>query len=275
VAAAKSIEQVEPTIREQFAMSDKELAAVQAQAVDGQPTSEWVARVRQLAGTLRRLPLLDDQTWQKSTQEGLHSSVRLVIGAESVLIRRTQLVNVDDAKTLPEVMTTLARDAGFTGAARDVVVARLTLGAKPTYRFDTALTATDQKSSGDRIMPIIKMNPVGQVIFARGDVLTPAQLELAKAEIARFIATSEAWRLWLRRLSLVAAVTAIVLAMSGYTALFCPRIRRNPARVAAAAGADHGDPGAGGAVDGGGPEAGGAFGRHAQRIPGRDPGDRV
>lgn len=235
VAAAKSIEQVEPTIREQFAMSEKELAAVQAQAVDGQPSGEWIGRVRQLAGTLRRLPLLDDQTWQKSTQEGLHSSVRLVIGAESVLIRRTELVNVDDAKALPEIMATLARDAGFTGAVRDVVVARLTLGAKPTYRFDTALTATDQKSSAERIMPIIKMNPVGQVIFARGDVLTPAQLDLAKAEMSRFIAGSEAWRLWLRRLSLVAAVTAIVLAMSGYTALFCPRIRRNPARVAAAA----------------------------------------
>lgn len=80
VAAAKSIEQVEPSIREQFAMSDRELAALQAQAVDGQPGSEWIGKVRQLAGTLGELPLLDDQTWQKSTQEGLHSSVRLVIG---------------------------------------------------------------------------------------------------------------------------------------------------------------------------------------------------
>ena len=132
-----------------------------------------------------------------------------MIGAESVLIRRTELVNVDDIKTLPETMATLARDAGFAGAARDVVVARLTLGAKPTYRFDASLTATDQKNSAERIMPIIKMNPVGQVIFARGDVLTPAQLDLAKAEMSRFISTSEAWRLWLRRLSLVAAVTKL------------------------------------------------------------------
>lgn len=236
VASAKSIEQVEPSIREQFRLDERELAAVQAQAVDGQPSGEWIGKVRQLAGTLRRLPLLDDQTWQKSTQEGLHSSVRLVIGAESVLIRRTEMVNVEDAKSLPELMATLARDAGFSGSLRDVVVARLSTGARPTYRFDPSLTATDQKNAAERVMPVIKMNPVGQVIFARGDVLTPAQLDLARAEMSRFISTNEAWRLWLRRLSLVAAVTAIVLAMAGYTALFCPRIRRNPARVGAAAG---------------------------------------
>lgn len=41
----------------------------------------------------------------------------------------THQSSLDDVKTLPEIMATLARDAGFAGAVRDAVVAPpLTLG---------------------------------------------------------------------------------------------------------------------------------------------------
>lgn len=232
LASVTSLDQVEASIRDQFKLTPEQLEAVKAESQEGQPTPAWESRVRALAAQLRTRPLVDKQTWQQSTQEGLHTDVRLVNGSASVYVRRTELVNAEDAAKLSEAAGIMARDAGFAGPLRQLVTSRLTIGVRPTYRYDAAATIADQQQAAQRVNPVIQKTSVGQIIFRRGDTLTPAQFDLYKAELAAFITSDEAWRVWLRRASIIAAVSAITLAIAGYTALFCPLIRRDPRRMA-------------------------------------------
>lgn len=236
LASAESIEEVEPGIREQFGLTPASLAALRAEVVAGDSSPAWRAKVAAFAGELRTRPLLDGQSWQKATVEGLHTQIALVLPKGTLYVHRSSVVNLDASETLREEVGVMCREAGLVGPLRDVVVARTTRQPRPTFRPDDALTAKAQKEAADASPSVYTTSSVGQVIYGRGDVLTGQQQSLARAEMERFLSDAPAWQVWTRRVSLVAAVGAIALAITGYAALFVPRIRRNPARMAGAAG---------------------------------------
>ena len=231
LASVENLDAVDKTIKAQFGLTDELLAAVKAEVLDGKPSTGWVSKVRTLAGQLKRRPIVDQQTYQKSTQEGTHQFVKLVTGPDEVQqIVRGEVVNVED-KLLADVVNILARDAGFTGPARELVANRLLHEPKPTYTFDEATTAKDQNSAAEAVGPVMIESPVGQVIFQRGEVLTQAQADLYRAELAHFAKNAEPWQKYLRLGGILAAAAAITLALTGYTVLFCPRIRSKVSRM--------------------------------------------
>lgn len=231
LSSAQSLEAVEPSIREQFGLTPELLTAVKAEAVDGEPSGAWISKVNQLASLLKRRPMLDQQTYQKSVQEGTHQMVKLVTSpTESVLVFRGEVVNVED-KALSEVVTILARDAGFTGPARELVASRLRINPTPTFTFDAAATATAQNEAAADVPAVRVISPPGQIIFQRGEVLSQPQAELFRAELINYSANAEYWQRWLRQSGIVAAVIAITVALTGYTTLFCPRIRNKVSRM--------------------------------------------
>ncbi len=233
LSGVETLAEVAPELRDQFALTDELLAAAKGEASSGAPGSGWLTRVAALTELLKRRPLLDDQAWQRSVQEGTHTTVRLVFASGAVAeVYRGELVNADRKDKLADAMTAAARDAGFTGPLRTLVVNRLTLGAKPTFRFDAEGTARDQNAAADAVATAKKVTAPGQVIFQRGEPLTSDKAALYRAEIEHFQQLSPAWRVWLRRGALALAVGVITLTLVGYTVLFCPRVRRNGSRMA-------------------------------------------
>ncbi|GJQ29153.1 MAG: hypothetical protein HBSAPP03_10370 [Phycisphaerae bacterium] len=232
LASVESVETVDPAIREAFRLTPEMLAAVKAEVVDGQSSPAWVSRVRSLTALLLRRPILDGQARQKAVFEGTSPTIRLVAaGKPAAMIARGDILDLDDKEGFARAMESLARDAGFAGAARQVVVNRLTVAPRPTVTFDGAQTAKDQNDAADLIKPVVVVNPVGQVIFTRGEILTEAQASLFAREMAAFEQTAPGFVRWLRRGSVAVVCGAITLALAGYTLLFCPRVRRNASRM--------------------------------------------
>ena len=232
LAAVTDLEQVDPGIREQFGLTVERLDALKAETGTPDGLTNWENRVQTATSILRARPFLDKSTWQRSSQEGLHTEVKLIVGAETLYVPRSELVNVEDPARLAQTAEIIARDAGFVGPRRQIVVSRLTTFPKPTFRFDEAATATDQNAAVARVGPEIQTSAPGQVIYRRGDVLTGQQYDLYKAELAEYYRTAGKGVVWTRRLSLAAGVGAIVLAIAAYAALFAPRIRQTPGRMA-------------------------------------------
>ncbi|MFN9976642.1 MAG: hypothetical protein ACK58T_42750, partial [Phycisphaerae bacterium] len=215
MARVQSIDQVEASIKEQFKLTPESLAAIQAESKNGEPSPQWMAMVGDYVNSLRNLPLLDAATWQRATQEGLHTEIMLAFeepAAENTPaqitfvpgVPRRDVLNIGDEAKLRQGLLSLAREAGFGGVLRHLVVERTVKLGKPTFKFDETGTALAKDASARDVKTVISESPAGQIIFRRGDVLTDAQLTLYKAEMAAFDKDADKWRVWLRDAALAA-----------------------------------------------------------------------
>jgi putative nucleotidyltransferase with HDIG domain len=231
LATVESLDALDSNIRATFGLTPEMFAALKSEVIDGSASPGWTTRVRSLMTSLQRRPFLDNPTRQKAMFEGTATTVRLVVAGRSTLVPRSDLLDIDDREPFADAVRAIARDAGFTGPLRQVVVNRLTINPKPTFTFDQAATTKDQNDAAQAVAPVEVVNPVGQIIFRRGEVLTEAQATLLAREMAEYQRTAEPFVRWLRRASILAISAAVTLALAGYTALFCPRIRRNASRI--------------------------------------------
>lgn len=236
LAGVADLSAVDPTIVQQFGLTPELLAAIRAEATEGQGATEWSARVAALVKILKRRPMLDAQTWQRAVQEGTHTLIRVVCANEEPqMVFRGEVINVED-KSLAQAAEIFARDAGFVGPLRRVVANRLVFSPRPTFTFDEAGTTRQQDAAAAAVPDAVKINLPGQVMFRRGDVLTAAQADLFAVESRRFDESAETWRVWVRHISLLLVVGSVSAALVGYTRMFCPRIRQSVPRMLGAAG---------------------------------------
>lgn len=81
------------------------------------------------------MPLLDAATWQRATQEGLHTEITLAFEEPAADTKPAQLtlvpgvprrdvLNIGDETKLRQGLLSLAREAGFGGVLRQLVVDR-------------------------------------------------------------------------------------------------------------------------------------------------------
>jgi hypothetical protein len=236
LASTTTLADVDPKLREQFRLTEASLAALRGELGEGtEPSQRWSSRVSNFITLLQGRPMLDEQTFQRATTEGIGLSVRLLIGDTQKEVLRTDVLSVEDGR-LGDAIDSIARDAGFgVGPLRQLVVSRVLSLPRPTYRFDETQTLADQNEAALEVPPKFRVTSEGQPIFRRGEVLTAAAYDLYVAEMKHFNERAEWWRVWLRWSSLTAAVVAIAGALAGYTVLFAPRIQRNTARKAGAA----------------------------------------
>jgi putative nucleotidyltransferase with HDIG domain len=234
VASAASLEQVDPQIREEFGLTLEGLAALQAEATDGQPSEAWTSRVGRLMKSLVERPLLDAKTWQRESQS-LNRLVELRIADDSLLVPSGNALNVEEPERVQEAMRQIVREAGFPALQAAAVLHRLAApptGSVPTYRFDEAATRERQKAAEAAVRPRTLELQAGHVIFTRGEVLTADAYELYRTELEQFRTHAPAWRVQVRRGSIAGAVGAVSLALAGYIGMFCPGIRRSGVRQA-------------------------------------------
>jgi len=238
VAGAATAEGVAAEIRRQFGLTDSTLREVQRHALDGESSGQWREWTGRLMERLALRPLLDEQTWQRESNtsnreiEVMHAGRATRIPANDAL--NLQASEQREREQLRRTLESLAREAGFAGPLAEVIATRLMSG-RPTYRFDETTTAQRQAEAASRVEPVVRQRTPGQVIFTRGEVLTPEALALYQAELEQFRSRAEPWRVWLARASVAGAVAAVTLALAGYTGLFAPPLRRSPARAAGVA----------------------------------------
>lgn len=236
IAGAENLESVDPGIRDQFALTPELLQALKREAVEGGSSSAWLTNVANLVEMLKRRPLVDEQTYQRSGIDSARTAKLLFAGGNTLEVVRSVLVSSDNKATLEKEMVAAAEAAGFFGPLKDVVVNRLTIGAKPTFRYDAELTVAAENEAANAVVPVSKTSPLGQVIFQRGEVLTEDKAALYRAEISKFNKEAPLWRDLVRKGAIVGAVAAITLTLAAYTVMFCPRVRRNAARMVGVAG---------------------------------------
>lgn len=236
LAGAETIDQVDPSIRQSLGLTPEMLIAIRAQSTSGTVNPEWQQRVAVFVDGLRRRPLLDKSTFQKESQEGLHTTISLYTGKRIIGdINRRAVLNLEDQASLSEELRPLALQSGFTSPLLELVIGRVKAITRPTYSFDASATTLAQNNNAESIKTELRTIASGQIIFRRGEILTQPQLDLVRAESLAWEQQADPWRLAVRNFSLLGAVSAIGIAMAGYAALFCPAIRRNPLRMAALA----------------------------------------
>ncbi|HLO41220.1 MAG TPA: hypothetical protein VK176_09375, partial [Phycisphaerales bacterium] len=210
LASATAIADVDPKLREQFRLTEASLAALRGELGEGaEPSQRWTTRVVNFITLLQGRPLLDEQTFQRATTEGIGLSVRLLIGDTQKEVLRTDVLSVEDGR-LGDAIDSIARDAGFgVGPLRQLVVARVLSSPQPTFRFDETQTTADQNLAAANVPPKFRVTSEGQPIFRRGEVLTSTAYDLYVAEMKHFNQRADWWRVWLQWSSLSAAVVAI------------------------------------------------------------------
>lgn len=188
LASVSSLADVEAGIRERFRLTEEGLAAVQAEAVAGEPSPDYLDRVHAFMAILERTPLLGRDEWQRWSQSiTRRMELRLGPGGR-VEHEADRAVNIDDAEMLRAAIDEAARLAGFARPMRQVIVGRLSSSPRATFRYDAAATEAKRNAAAEAVEPIVNEWPVGAVIYSRGYALTPAQYEVARAELEHFAA---------------------------------------------------------------------------------------
>ena len=241
---ADAIEKVEPSLQKQFGLTADGLRAVRQFVEAGGKTSQaWLDRVARLHESLSRTPLLDAASFQlEQTSSNAQLELRLGGDTPSQFVPkstvggqgRTVPISVESA-ALVEELKKLAERAGFSGAALDVVAARLIWQARPTFTFDKDATLARQNESAAKVEPKTLLYPAGEVLYRRGEVLSSSQLEVLRSALENERKTASPLELWLQRVGVFGLVGAVAAALAGYTVMFVPRVRRNPMRIAAIA----------------------------------------
>jgi len=230
LADAETLDQVAEGIREEFELDAERLAAIRREAVDGEASAGWRESVRALASELRTTPLLGREAFQLEMQE---SNALVELESEdgrTVELPKQQVVNIAGAQ-LEEVMTRLARRAGFSGAARPMVAEWLTRTARPTYTFDESKTSLRKLERAEEVPVQTTRRVEGDVLLRRGERITAEQREAALKERAAYRATHSPIERWAPRLALSGVVVIVVFSAGVYVSSFCRKLARNTTRT--------------------------------------------
>jgi putative nucleotidyltransferase with HDIG domain len=255
--SATSPDDVDPEVRKQFGLTPAAVMALHIQMTEGKVRPEWSQQVQRLQMELLRTPMLTEEDFREVTQSGRMIELRLDpvtarliaegveeagsgqaaqdSGVRSLLVPTSAAVSLSNQHLAPDLRK-LARSAGFEGVLADVVTARLTSPVRATYSFDSAATAARLDEAARLVQPKIVAFPVGEVVYKRGERLKGTDLTKVQALARAERKSLEWWQRWSGRLALLGLTAAIAGAIAGYTALFVPRIRRNPARILGVAG---------------------------------------
>lgn len=232
-----TLDEVDRDIRVRFGLTEEAFQTLRQTAAQEASLKLWSDQVNTLDEILRRRPLLDRQTWQRATQEGLNTQIELRYGPaeegiqQPARISRVDVINIDNPEQFANEIQRMIRIAGFVSPVDSVVLSRISYQTRPTFAYDESTTAATQEASADRIQPVRRSITVGQRIFARGDILEQASYELAKTEIEQFTKQGSKPRRILKFLSIYGMVAVLGVVLAGYISLYSPKIARRPART--------------------------------------------
>jgi cyclic-di-AMP phosphodiesterase PgpH len=194
---------------------------------------EWNERITDLLDrVIPSRPILSEADVADVIERGIMVVRDTEAGVETVEIDSSDVLR---ANGKPDEARSLARAAGFTNAAADVVAHRLAIPAEPTFKIDPAATYAARDAAAKAVPPETEEHRQDEIVYRRGDVVTEAQLSLAWQEESTYRAGSPRVARWGSRLGQIGLPVLLVSALSVYMYFFYPRVVRNSLRVLALA----------------------------------------
>lgn len=234
LADPTSIDQVDPAIRERFALTETSLRLLQSQAAGGKPTPAWRRRADKLADLLRTTPLVDNETYQQGVLTPGERVELVVEGMPPVNLRSADLINID-GRRLDAQLRMLALSAGFAGEEIDAVVNSILESKAPTFRLDRALTQQRAELAAAGVQPRGVRFNAGEVLFTRGDVITASKLEVARGESQAYWTHGQAYQRYAEVAALMGLSAMIALGLGAYVSAYSPKLFARSRRLAALA----------------------------------------
>ncbi len=242
-----SLDEVSDDIRVRFGLKEVSFIALGQIASDDAMFEVWMTQIGTLNDILRRRPMLNRQSWQNATQEGLNTQIELryplpiqssqsqdeLAGpAARQLISRDDAININKEDQLATEISRIVRIAGFSSPTNEIVRNRLLKKPRPTFAYDDTTTAREMEKASRLIQPVRRTVTIGQRIYSRGDVLEQPAYALANRENQEYKANGASIiRKWLGVLSVFGMVGAMGLLLGGYITRYCPKIASKPGRI--------------------------------------------
>jgi len=237
-----TLDEVARDIRVRFGLNTASFQALGEIASDESKLNEWTSKVQSLDEILRRRPLLNRQSWQNATQEGLNTQIELRYPSpitenqdktiQHQLVSRDDAINIGKSDQLATEIARLIRIAGFSNPTSEIVRERLLGSPRPTFSYDATTTAQEMDHAASLIMPVRRTITIGQRIYSQGDVLEQPAYALAKRENEEYQHNGiSLLHRWLGAAASYGMVGALGLLLGGYTVKYCPKISSKPARI--------------------------------------------
>ena len=237
-----ALDEVSRDIRVRFGLNEESFQSLRAIAADETRLAQWTNDVNTLNDILRRRPLLNRQSWQKATQDGLNTQIELrypsttseepAQSIPSQLVSRDDTINIDKKDQLAAEIARLVRIAGFISPADEVVRKRLLNDPRPTFAYNDDATAQEMDEAAKKIQPVRRTITIGQRIYSRGDVLEQPAYALAVRENKEYKSNGISFaRKSLNVIANYGMVAALGLLLAGYIIRYCPKIVSKPARI--------------------------------------------
>jgi hypothetical protein len=241
-----SIHNVDGAVARAFRLMPERFDAVKAQTTDGQPSQTWLARTDILATLLARTPLLSGAEYQAALRDGTErlelrtggpgkSDVESVGKYEAMSVDSTE---PDMKAKVRKKYEAIVREAGFFEAGRDVgetVVDRLEEINTPLFVFDAPGTEARRDEAAASVPEVRVSHRPGEIIYERGDTLTPDAFNLAHRENDVFHASSGMPQRLMSAGGLLGVTGVLAGALGGYIGVFYRRLATSPWRLGALA----------------------------------------
>ncbi len=242
VAGKTSLDEINVELLKEFELTEDDLGSLQAIAADEVAGQKWERSVgRLIHEQLDRKPLLRSQEFQILTTT-LNNAVMLPNDQTRRLTNADAIEWRSDPTMAPELrgnevsprLRELVTDAGFSPKLAPLVMRRLVLDSQPTLLFSEEDTNRLAEQSAAAALPVYIKHEKGEVLYRRGDLLTPEQYTEVRTEAAEFRGSSEtAMERWKTRLGTIGLIAVVALFLGTFATIAYPRIVRNPLRMAA------------------------------------------
>jgi putative nucleotidyltransferase with HDIG domain len=151
---------------------------------------------------------------------------------ESVEISRAIDLVPDDLRgSVRSSVVRVARFAGFPRDAAEIVAAAIVTRPAPTVLFDLDASREAADLAAARIPAVEVLHPAGEVIYARGDVITPEMITTAAQALEHAFAHGGLEGAWGRVPGWLLLAAVVVTLLAGHAVIFYPRIARSTTRL--------------------------------------------
>jgi hypothetical protein len=234
LADTARLSDVDPLVRDRFALTPESYGAIRRQGEGGQLGTAWARRAERLGEMLRTTPIVDSESYQQQTLTGTDRVELLIEGQPGTALRGIELINAGGRRFDAQVRV-LAVGAGFAGDELDAVVARITFGARPTFRLDRIASMERAEVAAASVEPTFARFDAGDVVFTRGEIITAGRLELARAEAAAFWQIGPAHQRFAELAGWLSLGVLVAMGLAAYLVTYAPALIARPRRVASLA----------------------------------------
>ena len=234
VSGMTSIDEVNPELIKQFAITQDNLQSLQGMSRDGEETSSWRRYVSRVISELQRdKPLLTSEEFQLFTITP--ASNRALFQGAGNLIMPYYAAPVSLPAVQGELkehsLAELISRSGFPGPLVPIIESGIISEHLPSIQLDYEDTTTRATAAANNIQPVVKDHFRGDIIWQRGDVISTSQYEEALIEQVQFLRTGSFIERWLPRIGSIGLLAMLSIFIGAYVTITYPRIAKNTLRL--------------------------------------------